>query len=222
MYKNTKVDISKVDPIVKNILNELKFNPDDCLWNKHNAVCMKHKYIEIAGQNKGVIIESLDEIEKNSKEGVVAIKCTASLNGNRVITYGEATPKNNTNAYPYAMAEKRAIDRAVLKLIGIHGFVYSEDEVDNNFENLPVNKPITKPIKQEPVSVVKIDKIYITTALEKIENNNDKKNSSGLRKDIENLKSKINQSMGWDAFTKTEQFKKFNALRNQITKQQRS
>lgn len=219
MYKNTKVDLNKVDPIVKNILQELKFNPDDCLWNKHNAVCMKHKYIEIAGQNKGVIIESLDEIEKNSKEGVVAIKCTASLNDNRVITYGEATPKNNTNAYPYAMAEKRAIDRAVLKLIGIHGFVYSEDEVDNNFENMPINKPIAKPIvKQED----KVDKVYIATALDKIENNKDKKNSSGLRKDIENLKSKINQSMGWDAFTKTDQFTKFNALRNQITKQQRS
>lgn len=219
MYKNTKVDLNKVDPIVKNILNELKFNPDDCLWNKHNAVCMKHKYIEIAGQNKGVIIESLDEIEKNSKEGVVAIKCTASLNDNRVITYGEATPKNNTNAYPYAMAEKRAIDRAVLKLIGIHGFVYSEDEVDNNFENMPINKPIAKPIvKQED----KVDKVYIATALDKIQNNKDKKNSSGLRKDIENLKSKINQSMGWDAFTKTDQFTKFNALRNQITKQQRS
>jgi hypothetical protein len=209
----------KIDPIVKDILNELKFNPDDCLWQKHNATCMKHRYIEIAGQMKGVVIESLEEIEKNSKEGVVAIKCTASLKDNRVITYGEATPKNNTNAYPYAMAEKRAIDRAVLKLIGIHGFVYSEDEVDKSFESLPINKPIAKPIAS---SIEKVDKVYIVTAIDKIKNNTDKKNSSGLRKDIENLKSKINQSMGWDAFTKTDEFVKFNALRNQITKQQRS
>ena len=35
---------------------------------------MKHRYIEIAGQNKGVVINSLDEVEKNSAEGVVAIK----------------------------------------------------------------------------------------------------------------------------------------------------
>ena len=209
----------KIDPIVKDILNELKFNPDDCLWQKHNATCMKHRYIEIAGQMKGVVIESLEEIEKNSKEGVVAIKCTASLKDNRVITYVEATPKNNTNAYPYAMAEKRAIDRAVLKLIGIHGFVYSEDEVDKSFESLPINKPNAKP-KASPTE--KVDKVYIVTAIDKIKNNTDKKNSSGLRKDIENLKSKINQSMGWDAFTKTDEFVKFNALRNQITKQQRS
>ena len=64
----------KIDPIVKDILQELKFNPNECLWEKHGATCMKHRYIEIAGQEKGVVIESLDEVEKNSAEGVVAIK----------------------------------------------------------------------------------------------------------------------------------------------------
>ena len=49
----------------------------------------------------------------------------------KVITYGEASPKNCRVAYPYAMAEKRAVDRAVLKLVGLHGFVYSEDEMDD-------------------------------------------------------------------------------------------
>ena len=205
----------KIDPIVKDILNELKFNPSECLWEKHGATCMKHRYIEIAGQNKGVVINSLDEVEKNSAEGVVAIKCTASLGKSKVITYGEATPKNNKNGYPYAMAEKRAVDRAILKLIGIHGFVYSDDEVDDKFENVQVKKI---EVKQEPKKD-NVDKIYIAGALEKIKNNKDKKNSSVLRSDIESLKTRINQSMGWDAFTKTDQFKTFNALKNQITKQ---
>ena len=120
--KIRKVKKMKIDPIVKDILNELKFNPSECLWEKHGATCMKHRYIEIAGQNKGVSIDSLDEVEKNSAEGVVAIKCTASLGKAKVITYGEATPKNNKNGYPYAMAEKRAVDRAILKLIGITWF----------------------------------------------------------------------------------------------------
>ena len=207
----------KIDPIVKDILQELKFNPNECLWEKHGATCMKHRYIEIAGQEKGVIIESLDEVEKNSAEGVVAIKCTASLGKAKVITYGEATPKNNKNGYPYAMAEKRAIDRAILKLIGIHGFVYSDDEVDDKFENVEVKKTETK---EQPKK--KIDDLYITTALDKIKNNKDKKDSTVLRSEIEKLKTEINQSMGWDAFTKTEQFITFNALRNQITRQRRS
>jgi hypothetical protein len=46
-------------------------------------------------------------------------------------SFGEAAPKNNKNAYPYAMAEKRAKDRVILKLIGLHGIAYSEEEADD-------------------------------------------------------------------------------------------
>ena len=162
----------KIDPIVKEILEELKFNPSECLWEKHGATCMKHRYIEIAGQEKGVVIENLDEVEKTSAEGVVAIKCTASLGKAKVITYGEATPKNNKNGYPYAMAEKRAVDRAILKLIGIHGFVYSDDEVNESMV-IETSDPVPK------LHIVKnkknIDDLYITTALDKIKNNKEKK-----------------------------------------------
>ena len=44
-------------------------------------------------------------------------------------TYGESSPANNSNAYPIAMAEKRALSRIVLKLAGLysHG-VFGEDE----------------------------------------------------------------------------------------------
>ena len=199
----------KIDPIVKDILNELKFNPSECLWEKHGATCMKHRYIEIAGQNKGVVINSLDEVEKNSAEGVVAIKCTASLGKAKVITYGEATPKNNKNGYPYAMAEKRAVDRAILKLIGIHGFVYSDDEVDDKFENVQVKKI---EVKQEPKKE-NIDDIYIATQLDVIQQNKDNKNSTVLKSELENLKTRINKAGIWDAFFKSDNFKTFNALR---------
>lgn len=199
----------KIDPIVKDILNELKFNPSECLWEKHGATCMKHRYIEIAGQNKGVSIDSLDEVEKNSAEGVVAIKCTASLGKAKVITYGEATPKNNKNGYPYAMAEKRAVDRAILKLIGIHGFVYSDDEVDDKFENVHVKKI---EVKQEPKKE-NIDDIYIATQLDVIQQNKDNKNSTVLKSELENLKTRINKAGIWDAFFKSDNFKTFNALR---------
>ena len=42
------------------------------------------------------------------------------------------TPKNNKNAYPVAMAEKRAMSRIVLKLAGFYenGF-FGEDESDD-------------------------------------------------------------------------------------------
>mgnify|MGYP003153352099 CR=1 FL=1 len=205
----------KIDPIVKDILNELKFNPAECLWEKHGATCMKHRYIEIAGQNKGVVINSLEEVEKNSAEGVVAIKCTASLGKSKVITYGEATPKNNKNSYPYAMAEKRAVDRAILKLIGIHGFVYSDDEVDDKFENVQVKKI---EVKQEPKKE-NIDDIYIATTLEVIEKNPHKKNSTTLRSDLENLKTrmfkvKLKNGTKWDEFKKSKSYPLYVSLQN--------
>ena len=88
----------RIDPVVEKVLKDLKFTPKEALWEKHNVLCMKHRFIEIAGQSKGVVIDSLDEVEKDSNNGVVAIKCTASLGKAKVITYGEASPKNNKNA----------------------------------------------------------------------------------------------------------------------------
>ena len=62
--------------------------------------------------------------------------------------------------------------------MALHGFVYSDDEVDDKFENVQVKKI---EVKQEPKKD-NIDKIYIAGALEKIKNNKDKKKFFGLKK----------------------------------------
>jgi len=54
---------------------------------------------------------------------------------------GEAAPANNKNAYPWAMAEKRAKDRVILKLIGLHGLAYSEEEADDFKDSKPAPRP---------------------------------------------------------------------------------
>ena len=49
-----------------------------------------------------------------------------------VETYGEASTKNCRNAYPVAMAEKRALSRVVLKLADLYELgVYGEDEIES-------------------------------------------------------------------------------------------
>lgn len=60
------------------------------------------------------------------------IKATGKMGDKSIETYGEASPKNNRNAYPVAMAEKRAMSRIVLKLAGFYelGF-FGEDESDD-------------------------------------------------------------------------------------------
>ncbi|MDA8620712.1 hypothetical protein N9L45_00280 [Planctomycetota bacterium] len=61
----------------------------------------------------------------------VVLKATASMEGSwsEVETYGEAGPENCKNTYYVMTAEKRALSRAVLKMVGLyeHG-VFSEDE----------------------------------------------------------------------------------------------
>lgn len=63
---------------------------------------------------------------------VIKAKATKEIAGRflRVETYGEASPQNNRTKYPFAMAEKRALARAVLKIVGLyaHAGVISEDE----------------------------------------------------------------------------------------------
>ena len=130
----------KIDDRVKEVLQKQGFDWKECLWDCHGTWVMYHRFIEIAAAQNNIKYE-LSEIETNSKEGIVVIKCVGSLKDNTVTTYGEASPKNNKNAYPYAMAEKRAVDRAVLKLLGLHGFIYSEDEIEHT---KPEPKPKTK------------------------------------------------------------------------------
>lgn len=206
----------KIDPIVKNILTELKFKESDCLWEKHGATCMKHRYIEIAGTHKKVSIDALEEVEKNSEMGVVAIKCYASLGNKKVITYGEASPKNNKNSYPYAMAEKRAIDRAILKLIGLHGFVYSEDEVDS-----PIHDNLFQATKQEVIEIKKPNKQNsYADKLKEIELSlsAEKPDLSKATTKLAKLKSVINKENNYSDFLNTSEGKQITILTNKLLK----
>lgn len=121
----------KIDERVKKVLQEQGFDWKECLWDCHGTWVMYHKYIEIAAaQNK--ITYDLHEVEFDTKNKIAVVKCVATLKDQTVSTYGEAAPGNCKNVYTAAMAEKRAVDRAVLKLLGLHGFIYSEDEIDRD------------------------------------------------------------------------------------------
>lgn len=61
----------------------------------------------------------------------IIIKATARMGDKTIETYGECAPNNNQNSYPVAMAEKRAMSRACLKLAGFYQHqVFGEDEAD--------------------------------------------------------------------------------------------
>jgi hypothetical protein len=99
-----------------------------------------HKTIErIAAQSK--IRFDRPEVISADPQNVVVVVTGHSLDGHTEWSFGEASPKNCKNAYPYSMAEKRGKDRVVLKLVGLHGFLYSEDELDDLKEDRSAKVP---------------------------------------------------------------------------------
>ena len=132
--------VANIEPRVEKILKKYNLKPEHALWELKRGgkatLIMLHKYCELVGAKAGVIIDDIVEVETNSAQGIAVVKCYAHNDKMKVITYGVASPKNSKVAYPYAMAEKRAVDRAILKLTGLHGFVYSEDEFDTSNEKV--------------------------------------------------------------------------------------
>ena len=98
----------------------------------------KHKFYTIITRSGIDKIQSINNIEItynlefNSMDCKCIIIIAAATMGDKAIeTYGEASPSNNSNSYPVAMAEKRAMSRAVLKLAGFYEHqVFGEDEAE--------------------------------------------------------------------------------------------
>jgi hypothetical protein len=103
---------------------------------------IKHKALERIAADNGI------KFDRPSVK--IAVVCVFGTMGDRTEwSFGEAAPYNYRTtekmaAYPYAMAEKRAKDRVVLKLLNTHGTLYSEDEADD-FKQPRENPHVTRP-----------------------------------------------------------------------------
>lgn len=104
----------------------------DEIWQVHGTTwVVKHKALERAAASAGIVWDRPAMIETNSEKGIVAVCVFGKLGERTEWSIGEATPKNNKNQYPYAMAEKRGKDRVILKLLNAEGtMLYSEAEAD--------------------------------------------------------------------------------------------
>ena len=103
----------------------------DEIWEVHGSTwVVKHKALERVAVEVGIVwlrpsVQVCDLANK------IAVICAFGKLGDREEwSFGEASPANNKNSYPMAMAEKRARDRVILKLLVTHGALYSESEAD--------------------------------------------------------------------------------------------
>ena len=132
--KETKKDA------LRRLFVENNMSEDDVYKDKRGFVIITRSGIEKIQFKNNMDIDFNLEI---STDDLIVVKATAEMRTGegqvfKVQTYGECSPKNYQNftckfgSYPYAMAEKRALSRAVLKLAGFYrlGGVFGEGEID--------------------------------------------------------------------------------------------
>lgn len=111
------------------------------VWRVQGTAVVYHKTLErIAAQAK-VVFDEPKIIRAERDEAVIQV--TGRMGERIEWSIGEALIGVNYRvsgkqaAYVYAMAEKRAKDRVILKLIELHGYVYSEEEADEFKQGRP-------------------------------------------------------------------------------------
>ena len=113
-----------------------------------------HKFLEKVANKAGINFNLPTVL--NCETGEIAV-CVEGIDkeGNKAWSIGEASPKNCKNDYRWAMAEKRAKDRVILKLLGIAGDMYSEEEADEFKEKKPEKTEFEKEAKAEKTQYTK-------------------------------------------------------------------
>jgi|TARA_A100001391_G_scaffold98406_1_gene65252 hypothetical protein len=133
---------------LKELIKSVGMSEQEATWDCHGTPVIYHDALERISSHIGIQFEKPDVIKNNVEEGFVAM-CVTGTDGDKTEwSFGEASPYNSKNSYPFAMSEKRAKDRVILKLIGASGFVYSEEEAES-FKNPNRHVEQKQQVKQE-------------------------------------------------------------------------
>ena len=136
------------------------------LPQNQNVLIVKHKALEKISAHLGMWFDPPKIIESDTEKKVVSLVVQGYIDDgkgkNTAWSIGEVSPDNyktyaKQSTYPFAMAEKRAIDRVILKLLGVHGDFYSQAEIDEA-EN--PNKGTSD--KPDPKMVSMIKEMFLT------------------------------------------------------------
>jgi hypothetical protein len=140
----------KTDELLSELYKKYDLTPKDVF---------KHQYYTIitrSGIEKIQYVENIDityNIEKCEKDFVV-VKALGVKGEKKIETFGSASKDTSQSKYYPEMAEKRAMSRAVLKMVGLyrHG-VFGEDESDDFKRDIVTSK--TKSISTDATAISK-------------------------------------------------------------------
>lgn len=128
--------------IIKHLVATYLDGRSDAVWQHAQSKqwLIKHRDLEIVAAKAGIEFDLPTVLECEAGKSIALVVAgrlpggtdgTTAQAGRMEWSIGEASPKNTQQAYPYAMAEKRAKDRVILKLMNVHGHIYSEEEMDD-------------------------------------------------------------------------------------------
>ena len=126
---NAKANID-IPPEIIDRLRAVGETSATALWDCHNKWIIKHKALEKIAAHAGITYSDCTVYPPQQGQDYFAVSVIGHMGDRSEWRIGEASPKNSKNNYYYAMAEKRAKDRVILKLLGLHAYIYSEEEAD--------------------------------------------------------------------------------------------
>lgn len=118
------------DARIKALVQKYDISSDE-IWKLPGgrSHAIKHSAVERIAAREGIIFSEPQVVDYDTKASTVVLLGKAKLGDREIWTFGEASPANNKNAFCWAMAEKRLVDRLTLKLIEAHGLLYSDEEL---------------------------------------------------------------------------------------------
>lgn len=124
--------MADIPEAIKKHLHDLGLSRDQACWEvrKGRGIwAVKHFACERIAAKLGIKFDEPKPLAVGPD--FVSLCVTGRLGDLSEWSVGEASASTSQNKYYCAMAEKRAKDRVILKLIGVHGQVYAEDEADD-------------------------------------------------------------------------------------------
>jgi hypothetical protein len=126
--------MSRIDPKIIETLKAYGEPTEGSIWFVQGHAVIYHKAVERIGARANILFEEPTIIRAERDEAVILVRGKVGERWDYDI--GEALLNVNYRisgkqaGYVYAMALKRGRDRLILKLIGLHGLLYSETEAD--------------------------------------------------------------------------------------------
>ena len=121
---------NKIPEALQKALKDVDETVGSATWDCHGTPVVLHKALEKIAAKQGIQFDAPVHLLSNPASKEVVIQVTGRLGDRQEWSIGEVSSRNCRNDYPFAMAEKRAKDRVILKLLGVAGDTYSEEEAD--------------------------------------------------------------------------------------------